>query len=244
MLFRNFITGLVLLTATAAPAANPSQQADTTSHNILLFGDSMVGVLKFPMADYCGENGDSLHALTWNCATTEWYATTNTLEHFIEKYEPDYVVICLGGNEQFLRKQGLDKADGYIKTILQKIGDRPYYWIGSASWKKSTGIDSVIVSNVGAKRFFDSSQVDPERQKDGIHPTIAGARNWMECVMLAFTDPERNAHALRMNEPTREYKWTTSDTYGPYFRGFNPDGSEIRIKKAASKRRARRNARK
>jgi hypothetical protein len=79
------------------------QQVDTTKQRILLVGESMVEGLSRPFADYCAANGHEYNAVCWYSSTTKHWAVTDTLQHFINKFNPTYVFITIGGNELFVK---------------------------------------------------------------------------------------------------------------------------------------------
>lgn len=71
-------------------------------HTFLFIGDSMVEGLSRRLGDYAKENGHQLYTVIWYSSTTEKWATTQTIEHFIKEYKPTYVLLCLGSNELFI----------------------------------------------------------------------------------------------------------------------------------------------
>jgi len=170
---------------------------DTTSQRILLFGDSMVEGLSKRMRNYAAENGHELLNVIWYSSSTKIWSERDTLEYYIRQFEPTYLMLCLGGNELFVRD--LDKRDAYIKTIIEKIGDRPYLWIGPPNWKNDTGINELIRKNAGKERYFPSKRLTFQRGDDGAHPTMASAAQWMDSVAVWMADSA--AYRIRMNPP-------------------------------------------
>jgi len=173
---------------------------DTAAQRILLFGDSMVEGLSKRMRYYAAENGHELLNVIWYSSSTKIWSQSDTLEHYIRRFEPTYVMLCLGGNELFIRD--LDKRDGYIKAIVEKIGERPYLWIGPPNWKEDTGINDLIKKNVGAGRYFPSKRLTFERKDDGAHPTPASAAQWMDSVAVWVADSA--AYQIRMTYPQHD----------------------------------------
>jgi len=154
------------------------QQVDTTKQRILLVGESMVEGLSRPFADYCAANGHEYNAVCWYSSTTKHWAVTDTLQHFINKFNPTYVFITIGGNELFVKD--LDNRERYIKRIIEVVGDRNLAWIGTPAWKQDTGICDLTQKLVGKNRYFDSRGLKLERGKDHAHPTFAAAVVWMD----------------------------------------------------------------
>ena len=182
-------------TLTAAPTATA---ADTSHHVILFFGDSMVEGLHFRFRQYAAANHFDLCTVVWYGSSTQLWAETDTLEHFIRRFRPTYVVLSLGSNELFLKD--LRKQETYVDRILRKIGGRPYCWIGPPNWKRDTGINRLIRRKTGSQRFFESSRLSLERRKDGAHPTRQAAARWMDSVAVWMESPLCD-HPLQMKPP-------------------------------------------
>lgn len=181
-------------------AVRDSAIVDTAAQRILLFGDSMVEGLSKRMRCYAAENGHELLNVIWYSSSTKIWSQSDTLDYYIRRFEPTYVMLCLGGNELFIRD--LDKRDGYIKTIIGKIGETPYVWIGPPNWKEDTGINDLIKKNAGTGRYFPSKRLTFERKDDGAHPTPASAAQWMDSVATWVSDSA--ACRIRMTLPRHD----------------------------------------
>lgn len=174
---------------------------DTTPQNILFFGDSMLEGLTRRFIDYAEENGHRLKTVIWYSSSTEVWAKTDTLQHFIRKFQPTYIVICLGGNELFVRD--LDNRRKYIARILDKIDDTPFVWISPPNWKEDTGINAAIAEAVGRDRYFDSTHLKLERGADHAHPTFPAAAKWMDLI-AGWLQSDSVRHPIIMNRPKRD----------------------------------------
>lgn len=173
---------------------------DTASQRILFFGDSMLEGLSKRFSDYAVKNGHYLKSVIWYSSSTQVWAThLETLRKFVKEVNPTFIVICCGSNELFVRD--LDKRDKYIKTIVNEMGSTPYVWIGPPNWTKDTGIDSLILKNVGPKRYFDSASLTLSRGNDHRHPTWAAASIWMDQVAVWMSDPKKTMHPIKMEYP-------------------------------------------
>lgn len=150
------------------------------SVRILFFGDSMAGALDHRMRQYACHNGLELLNVVWYSSTTKLWAQTDTLSYYLKAFNPDYILICLGANELFVRD--LPNRKLYIRDILQKIGNRPYIWIAPPNWKKDTGINRLIEEQTGKCRYYPSWKLSFERKKDGAHPTSASSSCWMDSI--------------------------------------------------------------
>ena len=162
-------------------AESLQQPLDTTPQNILLLGESMVEGLARPFADYCTANGHKFNSVCWYSSTTKHWAKTDTLSYFLKKFNPSYVLITIGGNEQFVKD--LDVREKYIKQMLDVLKDRKIVWIGTPAWKQDTGINDLTRRLVGADRYFDSRRLKLNRRSDHAHPTPSAAVVWMDSVM-------------------------------------------------------------
>lgn len=168
-------------------------------HRILLMGDSMIEFMSRRFDDYCLSNGHEGHSVVWYSSSTKLWAESDTLQHFIRKYKPEFIIMSLGSNEQFVRD--LDRRDKYIKKIVSKFGETPFVWICPPSWKPDTGIDSLIHLNVGEKRFFDSRRLVLPRASDNVHPNRTGAAMWMDSIAVWLMDSTATAYPLEMHYP-------------------------------------------
>lgn len=175
---------------------------DTAGQRILFFGDSMLEGLSRRLSDYAEENGHELTSVVWYNSTSKIWAESDTLEYFMERTSPTFVVVCLCSNELFVRD--LKDRDKYLARIVEKIGDIPFVWVSPPNWKEDTGITDLIVKNVGRDRFFDSRNLELKRGRDKIHPTFVAAEGWMDSVAVWMSGGETR-HPIRMSVPSRKY---------------------------------------
>jgi lysophospholipase L1-like esterase len=176
---------------------------DTTSQRILFFGDSMLEGLCKRLKKYVAQNSHELQAVIWYSSSTKiWANHVDTLAYFISQFNPTYIFVCLGSNELFIRN--LDKHNDYVKTIIKQIGDIPYIWIGPPNWKEDTGINDIILQNVGHKHFFPSKRLSYERGEDGAHPTYASAAKWMDSIAVWMNDSIK--YRIAMKTPQSDEK--------------------------------------
>lgn len=174
---------------------------DTSSQFFLLLGDSMGEYLRMRLNDYCKQNGHQMQTVIWYSSSTEWYGDCDTIAYFIKKYNPTYILIDLGSNELFVRDI-ITKRQKYVEHILEQIGDIPYVWIAPPNWKDDTGINELILSNVGASRYFESKRLTYQRCSDGAHPVKSSAYKWMDSVAVFLSTSA--AHRVRMDFPEQK----------------------------------------
>ena len=187
--------------ADTAPVAKPvvkKVELDTLPKSILFIGDSMLEGLSPRMASYAKHNGHKMNTVIWYSSTSEVWGRCDTLRHFIRKYRPDYIFVCLGANELFVRDI-ITKRAKYVDRILSQIGSIPYVWIGPPNWKKDTGINQLVSSKVTAGTYFMSDGMHFDRAKDGAHPTRSSAALWMDSV--ARWMKHNCSHPIKMEKP-------------------------------------------
>lgn len=172
---------------------------DSTKFRILFFGDSMLEGLGKRMCDYAMENDYDLTSVIWYSSSTKLWAETDTLQYFLDRVRPDYVMLCLGSNELFVRD--LDKRDRYISSLVQKLSPYPFVWISPPNWKPDTGINELIIKHIGVGRYFDSRSLELERSSDHAHPTHTAAALWMDTV-ASWMRSSANVNRLRLDPPT------------------------------------------
>ena len=154
---------------------------DTAKQRILLIGDSMLEGLMLRMRDYAAYNGHDLKTVIWYSSSSLWYGTSDTISHFINKYKPTYVMLVLGANELFIRDIK-NKRLRYVKRIISQMDTLPYVWVGPPNWKDDTGINDLILNNVGNTKYYPSKDLSYDRTSDGAHPTHKSAALWMDSV--------------------------------------------------------------
>ncbi len=208
-------------TATVTPAdtahVESTKAVDERNHNILFLGDSMVEGLMRRFADYAKENGHQLDVICWYGSNTGVWANTGTLKHYIRKFAPTYIVVCLGGNELFVRD--LPQRDKNIAKIVETIDTIPFVWISPPNWKNDTGINDLIINNVGKTRYFDSRGLQLQRGKDHVHPTFSAAAVWMDSVAVWLSGKDTE-HPIRMAWPQATHKPHSVSVHAPDFKGF------------------------
>jgi hypothetical protein len=154
---------------------------------VLLIGDSQLEGLRQPVSSYC-ENNDHVLVSTiiWYGSSTKQWATTDTLEYYLDLYKPTVVIFAIGLNELFVRD--LELRSGYIKSIkktFEEYGVR-YSWVGPAAWTADKGIIDVMSKEVG-DHFFPSHTIKMERAGDGRHPSKKAAKLWFDQVAESIT---------------------------------------------------------
>lgn len=191
------LEGEALTDSLQREAEKVEAKVDSTSQSILLIGDSMTWNLAIRLAKYAKQNGHDFHAVNWDSSNTKIWAESDTLQYFIKKYNATFVFISLGSNELYLTKP--DTHRKYVEAILEKIGDRPYVWIGPPNWKEDAGINDMIQSVCRPGAFFRSAGMTFERKKDKIHPTRNASALWIDSVARWMP---KSSHPILMEIPS------------------------------------------
>jgi len=171
-------------TVLAGPHQHPKgwrAPMDTTSKTILFIGDSMLEGLGPRLAAYADQNGHKLINVIWYSSSTEIWGSTGRLRTLIEEYKPNYIFVCLGANELFV-KDIRQKRQRYLDEMLAEIGNIPYVWIGPPNWKPDTGINDMLQASIADGCFYLSNGQHFDRARDGAHPTKASAAAWCDRV--------------------------------------------------------------
>lgn len=153
-----------------------------TIKRVLLIGDSQLENIQKPIRKRLMDNNYQLvGSVIWYGSSTKQWANSDTLNYFISKFKPDFVIIALGLNELFVND--ISKREIYAESIKQKllVAQIPYYFIGPAAWVKDRGITSVLQSTFG-DLFYPSHLLDLDRASDGRHPSKNAGEKWMELV--------------------------------------------------------------
>ncbi len=190
-------------TRKAAPAKAIPAPVDTAAKTILLIGDSMLDGLSPRLSAYAKKNGHTLYTVIWYSSTSEVWGKSDKLRHYIKTLKPNYIFICLGANELFVRDIR-NKRTKYVRNMLSDIGRIPYIWIGPPNWKPDTGVNEMLAAETAPGTFFLSNGMTFTRKGDGAHPTNASAAVWLDSVVRWM--PRHAAHPIRMELPEKGMK--------------------------------------
>ncbi len=175
-----------------------AQEVDTSSQTILLTGDSMCEELMFRFREYAKYNHHELKTVIWYSSSTIWWSESDSLQKLIKEYDPDYIFFTTGSNELFIRN--IQEREKYIQDIVKQAGNRKFIWIGPPNWAKDTGINDLIVKNVGKDRFFESQYLTFQRKGDGAHPTRRSSAVWADTIASWVMEKSRNKILLKKPE--------------------------------------------
>lgn len=190
---------VIEIQTTSEPPAASLPVLDTVPQRILLMGDSMLEGLSPRLAAYAQQNNHKLFTVIWYSSSSRVWATSQNIEKYIEKFKPTYIFICLGANELFI-KNVAELREGYVKTVIEKLGDIPYVWIGPPNKQKDTGINDLLKKTVPADKFFLTKGMKFNYFEDQIHPTRASAIEWMDSVVRWM--PAHCKRQIKLDPPT------------------------------------------
>jgi hypothetical protein len=148
--------------------------------SVLLVGDSMAEGLRPSLQQRVEAAGGRFFGEPWQSSTIIGWEGSGRLKEMLERYQPDIVFISLGSNE--LEAHRPEGRAPLIKRMLEEIGRRPAYWIGPPSWKTDRGLLRVIEENFQPGHFYNASDLQVPRQRDGKHPTLEGFSQWTELI--------------------------------------------------------------
>ena len=195
---------------------NNIEEVDTVEKQYkryLFIGDSMLEGLSKRLGAYIFSSNAELFAVIWYGSSTKKWGTTRRLSKYIQEIKPDFILICLGGNELFIRNVKTERLE-YVQSIVEEVGTIPYIWIGPPNWKEDTGINELIKSVVGENRFFYSANLDFERAQDGMHPTRESSIVWMDKIvswMTASDICDLQEPKYKLKNPTKTIVLTPND---------------------------------
>lgn len=176
-------------------------ETDSVPKKILIFGDSMTYILAQRMAKYGGQNGHEVYGVNWDSSTPSLWASSDTLQYFIKKYNIDFVMVSLGSNELFTKN--VNERAKYIRGVVKRIGNIPFIWIGPPNWKEDNGYNDMLMRTLPKGTFFKTSGMELQRRNDHIHPTQAAANLWVDSIMRWMPS---SAHPILSDYPADSIK--------------------------------------
>lgn len=182
------------------PPADLPPVVDTASQRILLLGDSMLEGLSPRLAAYAKENNHKLYTVVWYSSSSRTWDISGNLEKYIEEFKPTFVFLCLGANELFI-KNIAEHREKHVRSIVEKLGDIPFVWIGPPNKQRDTGINELLEKCVPSGKFFLTKGMSFSYFEDEIHPTRASAVVWMDSVVRWM--PSHCKHPIKLDLPAK-----------------------------------------
>jgi hypothetical protein len=192
-------TGAGTEVASRPEPAHVPRPLDRSPQKILVFGDSTVKALMWRLSDYCAENGHSMFAASWYGSTTIGWGVKERLDLLIATHRPSFLIVSLGSSELSLKD--VASREMFIRSIMDKIGPRPFVWVGPPNVDADTGINALIERIVGEDHFFRSTGLELARYGDNFHPTEDAGRAWMDAI--AHWIVTSSASPIALDLPTK-----------------------------------------
>lgn len=197
------------VTDKTAPDIKPiyaTDKNDTTGERVLLIGDSEAGGLRYPLNDYCNQNGHQFVAsLEWNSSTILNFGYSEKVDILIDEYKPTFIIFVVGLNELFATD--LSAREKAAQKFRDKLGNIEFLWVGPANFDEDKGINDVFKKVAGEDRFFMSKELVLPRGKDKRHPSVKGYKLWMTSIAnfiqtnpvypFKFDPPEKSGIPMR-----------------------------------------------
>jgi hypothetical protein len=169
---------------------------------VLHVGDSFAGALGIPLGKKLEERGVRSILKTKDASYLTDWAWDGKLQTYVWKFNPDLVLVTLGGNE--LGIVAPEERAKTVRKVVSMLEGRPCVWIAIPLWNgPQNGLLDVIRQNVGPCLYLDTNGLmdttHMPRVKDGVHPTPEARLAWAELVLAWLGDHRR---------PTAERVWT------------------------------------
>jgi hypothetical protein len=134
------------------------------------------------------------------------------LSDALRDYRPTFVIVVVGSSE--LTTRDVEKRASAVEAMLKAVGERKLIWVGPPNWRTDTGIGALLEREVGTERYFRSADLSFERNRDGVHPTLASAKRWMDAI--ADWNVKQSGVPIRFDVPQK------TSTPRPSVRVFAP----------------------
>ncbi len=127
-----------------------------------------------------------------------WAGHKHNFRGLLATYNPDLVIITLGGNEVAMPDPSI-RAEP-IKRMVEAVAGRPCLWIAAPLWPGAphTGILDVVRANCEPCRYVDTNVLIPDLKRlgDKVHPTIPERRRWAK-YMIRWLRHNRDPNGSR-----------------------------------------------
>jgi hypothetical protein len=189
-------------TDAAPPVEEATPEPFPEGTTVLHVGSSSAGALGLELDRLLEERGVKSYLKSKQSTfIAQWSGKELGLRRLLARYQPDLVVISLGGNE--VETPDPARRARAIRRLTALVRDRPCIWIGTPRWPRlhHTGLLEVIRDNSAPCRFIDSDELAPDMAtlSDGVHPTYPERRRWARRVI----------EWLELNrEPNGEKPWS------------------------------------
>jgi len=126
-----------------------------------------------------------------------WGGRFSSVPSLLQTYNPDLVIISLGGNDVML--QDPSSRTEHVRRLVSYVGDRPCVWVAPSLWRGETGVLSIIREHSKPCRYFDTNMIAPNLARtkgDPIHPSHPARRKWAR-ILVGWLAQERDPTGTR-----------------------------------------------
>ncbi len=162
------------------------------ARTVLQVGDSTVGFLgglQKSLDRRFTEHHIHFYSRSWTSASLVSVDASADLEAMLARFRPDLVLFNLGMNN--VSWPHPEVLMSHVASLVKKLSanGRACVWIGPPSWSQDRGVlVPLLRDGVAPCMFFDSRDLELERQTDDIHPTNLGGEVWGEAVWRFLED--------------------------------------------------------
>ena len=174
-------------------------EPDSTIKSILVIGDSNTVLVDHRLAYYGVQNGYKVTAVTWDGSSSSAWSKTDKFDEGMAAANPDFIFISLGGNEC---KGDPSNRMQFVKKLVERFGDIPFVWLGPGGHISTPEFDAAMEKTLPKNTYFYHN-MQLELKKDHIHPTIDGAKVWIDSVMRWMP---KSAHPILSEVPDSSIK--------------------------------------
>jgi lysophospholipase L1-like esterase len=152
---------------------------------VLHTGDSMVGGgLARALRPKFEAEGAKYIRDVWESGSLRDFARSDRIPNLLKTHHPDLVVLTLGANDVY--EKDPEVVAPFIEKIAKMTTGTDCLWIGPPFWKKEhERMVDTFKKHVAPCEFFDSSGIEMQRKKDGIHPDEKGGEQWADAIWSA-----------------------------------------------------------
>lgn len=161
-----------------AAAARPHREYKRVLHA----GDSMVGGgLARALRPKWEAEGAKYIRDVWESGSLRDFARSDRIPTLLKRHKPDLIILNLGANDVYEKEP--EVVAPFVEKIAKMVQGTECWWIGPPLWKKEyERIVATLRDHSAPCIFLDSSPIEMQRKKDGIHPDEAGGETWAAAI--------------------------------------------------------------
>lgn len=172
--------------SSVAPAIDAAKEPPKIYKRVLHTGDSMVGGgLSRALRPKVEAEGAKYFRDVWESGSLRAFSRSDRIPKLMKELHPDLVILSLGANDVY--EPNPEAMAAFVERIAKMTAGTDCWWLGPPIWKAEyKPFVQMIKEHVAPCTFFDASDIDMERKKDGIHPDEKGGETWALAFWMAF----------------------------------------------------------